>query len=209
MNEIYSLQDSLFIDGYLVFQISTSIDEKLNEGNSSYVCNIFWLSNLNQIEDKRYWIYCLPGDLGISEFVFQINSTNDTSLNSKVFNEFYQRYQHFYNLNSTNFPFLLKFLTTEIFQKSITFCNFKNSDTIGYYIFDNSFIGFLIDENVLMNQYKVTKSTKEDIKVMIPISKSCKFEPTKIDELISVGFQKSNWVPKNLLNEKSVEVIDK
>jgi hypothetical protein len=215
--------DSIYYKGYLIFQIDKSPYQgyyPLSE--EFYICNIFWINNLQDITDKSKYFYCdsfisldLPRRVFKGDEPLIIIETGeiqypDTNVDSKL-SEVVNKYSAYLSKNITVSPFMSNtMLTTELFITGITFFNYYDENTVGYYIFENSFDGFILKgtlnyydhnkEKGVEKGLKKYESVKiEDARVLVPFSKAYIFQPVADSILIANGFKRSRWEPENLL----------
>jgi hypothetical protein len=145
-------EDSLLFNGYLVYKIYKNPNKGIYRTNEEYfICDVFWIFDLKDIEreDKKYFL--ITPNMSNDIYIYDREDT-DTSYNFVNFKNFYSAYRNSINNDSLVVPFLRKSLTTRIFHNNY-FWKYQKEDSIGYFIFKNSFIAYYITSDLEYGDY--------------------------------------------------------
>jgi hypothetical protein len=213
--------DSVNFNGFLIFRINKNPYSGYYPVNDDYYfCNIYLINDLTQLNDENQkFIYdpyilleskkCFTGDP--SEFGER--QIKELSADEEKFCDVLEEYKKTGEKNITELPFLYHSLSTQIFERDVKFWRYGNIDTICYFFFYSSFKAILlmgtlkyIDLKVKVKDDNGNEIYKygviENAEVLLPISKSCDFQPVEDEKLKSNKFKECYWFPDNLYNEK-------
>lgn len=196
--ELLLVKDSLNFNGYLIFKISKIPNEGIYKTtNKTFMCEIYWVNNIKNIVKKsdRY-IYVSTIQTMMAGKIAYLSEEGRYKKTSSVrnFKDFFYQYD-----SSKSFAFLKEELKTNIFTDSLGFWNFQNNDSIGYFVFKNSFDAAMLNTTLTyINEDTKKKGKIKNAKILVPISKAYSFEPASNELLINHGFQKSKWYPPDL-----------
>ncbi len=193
-DSIKVIEDSTSFEGYLVFKIHKRPDSLIYKiDNKVYSCDVFWLSNLNYIEqDTSYYFYNFY-TLLYNQYVLKNDYENDISFDYLKFKYLFEKYFQSY---SDAAYFMIQALTTNIFKK-VKFWTYGSNHKVGYFVYKISLNGTLI--SALISIYGSDAEDKLIIKkFLIPLSNFYIFRETSSFELLEIGFKESKWYPRNL-----------
>ena len=190
------VNDSLYFNGYLIFKISKKPDEGIYKTtNKTFMCEIYWVNNIEKFEQKsEQYIYVSTIQslmAGKMAYLSEEGRYEKTS-SAKKFKDFYYQFD-----NSKISAFFFFFLRTNIFADTTFFWNYQNNDSVGYFIFKNSFDAALLKTTLTyINEDTKKKGKIKNAKILIPISEAYTFKPVSNKFLIKNGFRKSKWYPQ-------------
>jgi hypothetical protein len=213
-SSIIVLDHNHMFNGYMVFKIYKNPDIGIYNTNSKYyVCDIFWVEQINHIDDvNKHYQYVWSSAMYEVYYGENLNLNNTDSMDAEFlsFKKFNDRFWDFQKLNCTEYPFLYEPLITEIFKNNIIFWQYKEIDSVGYYIFSNSFSGTLLQTNLAFRDYSNPLNRSNDDyrevvisngKIIVPMTKTCDFQPAGSDVLSNYNFVVSKWLPQDLYNK--------
>jgi len=207
-SDIQVVNENFNFSGYMVFKIFRNPNTMVYDTSDEYyTCDIFWIENISDIihDDKIYSYKFVT--LGYYIYVLHEKDKDTIGINNIKFRDVYYKYISVYQYNETEKPFLSHALKTDLFYQDIKFWNYKDCDTIGYFIFSNSFPAVILkaDYNYLDKSQRIAEGPNGfksiyvyDSRILIPTKKTCDFQPEKNTFLELNGFVESKWAPKNL-----------
>ncbi len=202
------INELLFFDGYMIFRMINS--HSIEETNEEYFkCNVFWVDSLKDIEnDSRRYYLNWPNLTYVRYIINKINYYDSTGLNSvedsmkflnfEKFRKFYDSYHNLSLFEAENLPFTRLPINTSIFVNRDNFFSDSNNDSVGYFIFRNSFYGLLISANLQLRLDNGLAENK-NLNILVPVSKSFILRPLVNSELLP-NLKQSIWYPRNLFN---------
>lgn len=221
-NIIFTENDSLVFEGYLVFKFNR-YKQNLIEGNNSdnIMVESYWLTNLSNFNPTNKDFYLMTNYLLYSFYATQdegevLFDTNEVTLkyidflNSKEYVCFKKLFFKYYDFNNKEnyYNIFLKYqLNTNIFDdSSVVFLNYNDIESVGYFIFKCSFSTAVLRYKSFYVKGKnesgnIIKEHLGFIKVLLPISKEKYFIPIDENEFLQKGFRKASWYP-NVLYKK-------
>jgi len=198
--ELDLVKDSLYFNGYLIFKISKISNEGIYKTtNKTFMCEIYWVNNIKNIVKKsdRY-IYVSTIQTMMAGKIAYLSEEGRYKKTSSVkkFKDFFYKYD-----SNKIFAFLKKELKTNIFKDSMGFWNFQNNDSIGYFVFKNSFDAAMLRTTLIYKNENNDEIYRiKNAKILIPITEAYTFKPVSNEFLLKNGFSKSLWYPSSLKN---------
>jgi len=193
-DSIKVIEDSTFFEGYLIFKIDKNPDTLIYKAdNEFYICDIFWIKNLKNINQDTSFYYYNFYTLLYYQYVVNNDYLQNNSIEYIRFKNYFNKYSPTFNYAASH---IMQILNTFIF-KTVVFWNYGPEKKVGYYIYNVSLYGSVISASV--STYSKNNDNETIIqKFFIPLSKFSIFSQTSSLELLKLGFKKSKWHPKNL-----------
>ncbi len=191
------INDNFEFSGYLVFEIIKSNENTVQESDNYYICNIFWINDLNDLKQRnKYYFYNIGWRFYEDEIFLQ--NKNDTNSNCLKFISYYKNFYKKYSDSSYHF-FLEERLSSQIFfNPNVCFFSFEGNNDNGYFIFHNSFNGMLIQYNaVLSGLKKQSKALKNTY--LLPTSQKYELYSITEEEAHMYSIYKAGWFPELLI----------
>jgi hypothetical protein len=205
--------DSLYFDGYLIFEAHRFEDDKFHDYDWTYYqFEIFILDSLNKIKDnsKRFYFnpiyldyyYADDKEIGYDTGTGRNKDHGEVILTEDLkepfikFKAFYTNYLFVRNIYDDKY-FLMGTLRTKIFEDPKAIFWKYDSDSISYFVYKCRFYTAILKYDA----YYLTKDDRvylKDLHFFLPVSKSFVFEPAEEDIMLKAGFIKSIWYPPNL-----------
>ena len=216
--------DSVYFSDYMVFKIFKIPNRQIFESdNVNYICDIFWIKNLNDINNtsKKYLFNSWTINYSKYVFPFHENEISDSSISDSLFNilkedtitfekfrrfaNFYRNYQKKVLLSNDKIPFTLKDFTTKIFDSdSVLFWSYDDIDSIGFFVFKNTFYTAILKYDCWHyaetpgDNDNIIKAYEYGMKVFLPVSKAFVFKPLEVETARQNHFTKSEWYPDDM-----------
>lgn len=218
-DNIILLNDSLNFEGYMIFKVEGNL-ECFNLQDSNFKCEIYWIKDLNQINNPYYkYYYTIAWGFYQSyawfdenDFIVDSSKLDEDyikKIKSEDFLEFKNFFVNFLNDKELPPPFLKKPLTTILFDsvKSYFYANFSEINNTGYFIYKCSFKAAVINYNCTFykrvckaNVSLIEEKSEENINFILPVSPLYKFSSIDVTELPK-NFGLAKWFP-NYIFEK-------
>jgi len=206
-------KDSLYFDGYLIFEAHRFEDDKFHDYDWTYYqFEIFILDSLSKIKDnsKRFYFnpiyldyyYADDKEIGYDTGTGRNKDHGEVMIAEDLkepflkFKIFYSKYLQVRNISDDKY-FLMGRLRTKIFENPKAVLWKYDNDSISYFIFRCSFYTAILKYDV----YYITKDGRvflNDLHFFLPVSKAFMFIPAEEDIMLKAGFTKSIWYPPNL-----------
>lgn len=205
--------DSLYFDGYLIFEAHRFKDDKFHYYDWTYYqFDVFILDSLKNINNysKRCFFnstfldYYYADDkeigydtgTGRNKDHGEVEITDDLKESFQKFKTFYHKYLNVRNISDDKY-FLMEKLTTKLFDITKAVLWKYDSDSISYFVFRCSFYTAILKYDA----YYIGKEELiflRDLHFFLPVSKAIMFKPVEENAMSSAGFTKSIWYPSNM-----------
>jgi hypothetical protein len=209
VNNISVVNDSVILDGYLIFRILKEKDTKDVSNIRYFNCDIYFIDHLYQIEEIEKWTFYNSYQLDY-EFYLAFNDYHYFELPSL---ENYTRFKnllnnyHIQTSDTLSYCLLPRTFNTSLFVNSkLYFVNSINNLNIGYYIIPAKFIAGIIKNNCvyygkLYNDDLDEEHVMENVEMFFPLTGNYYTEYLSLDFFEKLGFHLSKWKPDKLLIE--------
>lgn len=210
---VFLENDSVYFDGYLIFEAHRFDDNKFVNDWSFYQFEIYILDSLEKIKDhaKRCYYnsffldYYYADEEGIgydtgtgtNKNKGTVIITEDLREQFQGFKGFYSKYLHV-RTYSENKYFMMGTLRTKIFENPNVYLWKYNNDSISYFVFKCSFYTAILKYDAYYIAKDGQKVFLKDLLFFLPVSKAMLFEPVDENTISKAGFTKSEWYPPDL-----------